>query len=62
MRAARGTCIECLVTRAAEDRQVCAACRRVLELREAFERGWRGGWAACLDVHGLVRHRDGEPA
>ena len=53
-------CVECLTSPVEEGFQVCAACRRQLELRAAFEQGWRGGWAAALDVHGFVR-RDDEP-
>ena len=53
-------CLECLTTFAEEGRQVCPSCQRSLEMRAAFERGWRGGWAAALDVHGFVR-RDDEP-
>ena len=56
----RVPCVECLDPFAGDGVHVCAACRRQLELRAAFEQGWRGGWAAALDVHGFVR-RDDEP-
>jgi len=54
-------CVECLTTFASEGRQVCEPCRRYLELRDAFERGWRGGWSACLDFHSLARQLDDDP-
>lgn len=47
-------CLECLESACDSLDGLCARCRDALRLREAFDRGWRGGWAACLAFHGLV--------
>lgn len=54
------TCIECLTSTAEPGPDLCPTCRRALELRDAYDRGWRGGWSAALAVHRLVRQIDDE--
>ena len=47
-------CLERLELSAADGQDVCGTCALDLRLREAFDRGWRGGWAAAVEHFGLT--------